>query len=348
MACALLAPLCLARGAGAQILWQGTERCGPSAEQAAAAESALADPGAPRVEVALSEHDARWTAKLQASYANGSVGVRTISARSCAQLLRGVSIAVSLLEPTAPELEREGVESSAAPADAAKLSAAEPTTPEPASPAPEPAAPERAAATPEPLPPPVQREASAQPPSAVRDTGPEASAGARRAASAWSLRVSSLFGLAGTSTPELGAALHAGAWWNGWGTRLGVSARRPLGSIAAEHEVSVDLQRFDGSLELCGRTVRAIRWGLCAGPRLELVRGMSLGPSRPASDLIWLPELGAASWLSLPVTPRWALSAELRSSWSARRAFARVAPWGRVYELPQLDSALLVGAEWSL
>jgi hypothetical protein len=110
----------------------------------------------------------------------------------------------------------------------------------------------------------------------------------------------------------------------------------------------VDLQRFDTVLELCARSGRALRWGLCAGPRLELVRGMSLGPSSPASDLIWLPELGAGSWLSWPVTERWALSAELRGSWSARRAFARVEPWGRVYELPQLDSGLLVGAEWSL
>jgi hypothetical protein len=295
------------------------------------------------VEVVLSEHDARWTAKLQASYGNGSVGVREISARSCAQLLRGVSVALSLLEPTAPE--SESAEGSAA---GAELRAGEPATPEAATPAsPEPAAPESAAAPPAPSPSP-QHVASPQPSSAVQDSGPEPSAPARRASRAWSLRVSSLFGLAGNSTPELGAALDAGAWWNGWGTRAGLSARQPFGSIGAEHGISVDLQRFDGSLELCGRTVRAIRWGLCAGPRLELVRGMSLGPSRPASDLIWLPQLGAASWLSLPVTSRWAVSAELRSSWSARRAFARVAPWGRVYELPQLDSAVLVGAEWSL
>ena len=342
MACALLAPLCLARGAGAQISWHGAERCGPSAEQAAEAERALADPGAPRVEVAFSEHGARWTAKLQASYANGSVGVREISARSCEQLLRGVSVALSLLEPA--ELESES-DAEAAGAAAIEPEATEPATPEAATP--EPATSERADAPPAP-PPPAPRLASRPPPSALADTGPAPAIGARRAASAWTLRASSLFGLAGSSTPELGVALSAGAWWNGWGTRLGLSARQPFGSIRAEHEVAIDLQRFDTAVELCARTVRAIRGGLCAGPRLELVRGMSLGPSRPTSDLIWLPELGGAGWLSLPMTERWALSAELRSSWSARRAFARVAPWGRVYELPQLDSAVLIGAEWSL
>ena len=340
--CAVLTPLCLARGAGAQISWHGAERCGPSAEQAGAAERALADPGAPRVDVALSEQGARWTAKLQASYANGSVGVREISARSCAQLLRGVSVALSLLEPTAPESESDVRE-------AAGTAAVEPATPEPAGPEPAPTVSAAAvSAQPASAQPPRPRLPSQPPPSALADSGPAPAAGARRTASAWTLRASSLFGLAGTSTPELGAALSAGAWWNGWGTRLGLSARQPFGSIRAEHDLSIDVQRFDAAGELCARTVRAVRWGLCAGPRLELVRGMSLGPSQPASDLIWLPGLGAAGWLSLPVTERWALSAELRSSWSARRAFARVEPWGRVYELPQLDSAVLIGVEWSL
>jgi hypothetical protein len=352
VACALLAPLCMARGASAQISWQGTERCGPSAEQVAAAERALSDPGAPRVEVALSQHDTRWTAKLQASYANGSIGVREISARSCAQLLRGVSVAVSLLEPTALDADGSVAEHDR---DEATLQsgAFERATPEPETPAPKPVLPERAppppASPPPASPPPAgQRAAAPVPASVLEDAGAQPSVRAQRASSDWSLRVSSLLGLAGNSTPELGAALSAAAWWQGWGTRVGLSARQPVGLIRAEHEVSVDLQRFDSSLELCARTLRALRWGLCAGPRLEIVRGMSLGPSSPASDLIWLPELGAASWLSFPVTERWALSAELRSSWSARRAFARVAPWGRVYELPQLDSALLIGAEWSL
>jgi hypothetical protein len=338
VACALLAPLCLARGAGAELRWQGSEQCGPSAEQVAAAERALADPRAPRVEVALSQERARWTAKVSASYASGSAGVREISARSCAELLRGVSVAVSLLEPTASEPEVDASE----PATAAAVEASAQTD------ADFERAPSTAAAQPSA---PVQHPARASaraPASPQQDGGFAPSAATRRGAPAWSVRASSLFGLAGNSTPELGAALSAARWWRSWGTRLGLSARQPLGSLRAEHGVSVELQRFDSSLELCARSVRTVRWGLCAGPRLEVVRGMSLGLSSPASDLIWLPELGAASWLSLPMTERWALSAELRGNWSARRAFARVEPWGRVYELPQLDSALLLGAEWSL
>src|SRR3954471_14165143 len=166
--CAVLTPLCLARGAGAQISWHGAERCGPSAEQAAAAERALADPGAPRVDVALSEQGARWTAKLQASYANGSVGVREISARSCAQLLGGVSVALSLLEPTAQESESDVTE-------AAGTAAVESATPEPAGPEPappvsaaavsaEPASAEPASAQPASAQPPRPRLPSSQPP----------------------------------------------------------------------------------------------------------------------------------------------------------------------------------------
>ena len=335
---AVLAPLCLTRVAGAELGWRGAEQCRPSVDQVAAAEGALAHPLAPRVEIALSEHGARWTARLTASYANGSVGVREISARSCTQLLRGVSVAVSLLEPTASESE---------PSAPAAQSATEL-----APPAIEPAASEAVAWPAASQPPPVSQERPRAPSrvsaSPLQDDGLALSSETRRASPAWILRASSLFALAGNSTPELGAALGAAAWWNGWGARLGLSARRPFGAIRAEHGVSVDLQRFDSSLELCARSVRAVPWGLCAGPRLELVRGRSIGPSRPASDLIWLPGLGAASWLSLPVTESWALSAELRGSWSARRAFAGVAPWGRVYELPQLDSAVLIGAEWSL
>ena len=98
----------------------------------------------------------------------------------------------------------------------------------------------------------------------------------------------------------------------------------------------------------CARLSGTVEVAFCGGPRLELLRGLAVGPSEPASDLAWLPGVGSGGWLRLPVSDSWALSAELQASWSLRRAQASVVPWGKLYVLPRFGAGLLLGAEWAL
>jgi hypothetical protein len=155
-------------------------------------------------------------------------------------------------------------------------------------------------------------------------------------------------GSGGGRFAELGAALSGGLWLGRWGGRLEVDVRRPLSAISAEHGVSLELTRIAAALEVCGRSGAWIEWGLCAGPRLELVAGLASGPSDPTSDVVALPGVGAGTFLRVPVASRWALFGELQASWALRGAEANVLPWGRVYELPGLGMSLLVGVEWEL
>jgi hypothetical protein len=160
--------------------------------------------------------------------------------------------------------------------------------------------------------------------------------------------LASLVASGGGRFAELGAALSGGLWLGRWGGRVELGARRTLSSISAEQGVSLELTRVAAALEACSRSGAWLEWGLCAGPRLELVSGLASGPSDPARDLVVLPGMGAGGFLRIPIAPRWALSSELQGAWALRGAEANVRPWGRVYELPRLGASLLVGVEWEL
>jgi hypothetical protein len=319
--------LCVGRDARAEVLWHGAD-CGARAPGSAA----TLDGHEPRVDIDVVQHAARWAATLTARYPSGASGTRHIEATSCAELERAVAVSLSLLEP----------------ADAA--SAAGRRVP--------PVAPSNT--------PVANAEASGPAPTAGADRGapsagssdvggPPVDAGvdaeiASRATAARRgyVRSAALVGSGGGRFAELGAALSGGLWLGRWGGRLQVAARKPLSSISAEHGVSLEFTRVAAALEVCGRSGGWIEWGLCAGPRLELVTGLASGPSDPASDGVVLPGMGAGGFSSIPIASRWALFGELQASWALRGAEANVRPWGRVYELPRLGASLLVGMEWEL
>jgi hypothetical protein len=339
---ALLAP---AR-ARAQLAVAPTQRCAVQ-ERLPPVNDAL-DP--PSVEVDVTGEAGRWRATLRVRYANGSEGTRRITARSCAQLQLAVAVTLSLLDAAAP-LPQAAEEGSAGvptrattpPAAVARATAADEPHAEPARAAPvaisEPAAPVDR---------PLWLPAPAFLPAGSADAGTVAVRPAERRPLRGFVRASSLLAMAGTRFGELGAALGGGAWLGAWGARVELSARRPLARLAAAHDFTLELRRYAAALEPCVRSGGALELSVCGGPQLELIHGLALGPSQPASDLVWLPGLGAGSWLRLPLSSRWALSAELKASWSLRQAQASVAPWGAVYELPRLSVGLLLGAEWAL
>ncbi|MEO8180737.1 MAG: hypothetical protein ABI895_18035 [Deltaproteobacteria bacterium] len=349
---------CWSRAALVALLVQLAARCAlaqvspaeascPSVREWVASSADAAD--APStVQVRTTGGPSHWLATLSVRYANGSAGTRQLSARSCAELERAVAVTLSLLEsgapladppvsppsPVSPPAQREPV----AAADGAAR-----------------AAPARPRAAPPVVAPPVVAPvvAALAPPgrlaSSTEDAGPERDGLEPDARSLHGfLRVSSLLAVAGSRFGELGAALAGGLWLGSYGARAELSARRPLASVPATHGFSLQLQRYAAAFEPCVRRRGAVDWAVCSGPRLEWVRGLALGPSDPAPDQVWLPGWGGGTWLRLPLSDSWALSAGLQASWSLRRAQASVAPWGKVYELPRLGSSLLLGAEWAL
>jgi hypothetical protein len=327
-----------------------------SAEPTAVADTS--DP--PAVEVVVSGEQGRWLATLRVRYGNGSSGTRRISARSCAELQRAVAVTLSLLDPASalPEPDAPLAVDGSARQSALQQSAVQQSAPQ--------LAPERAntavaAAT---VPARASPSSVASPPAAARSlAAPELRAGvvgrevegptpeAPRVAPSpleGFVRASSLVAIAGSRFGELGAALASGVWLGTWGARLELSARRPLAKLTAAHDFTLQLERYTAAVEPCARLSGAVELAVCGGPRLELLRGLAVGPSVPESDLVWLPGVGSGSWLRLPVSASWSLSAELQASWSLRRAQASVVPWGRVYELPRFGAGLLLGAEWAL
>jgi hypothetical protein len=316
------------RDARAEVLWHGAD-CGASTPSRAA----TPDDGEPRVDVDVVQHGAGWAATLTARYPSGASGTRHIEAASCAELERAVAVSLSLLEPA-------DAARTATRRDASVASRDTPVADEVAGgDAAGAAGGDRGA--------PSARGSDVEGPpedaGVVVESAPRAQ-GARRGF----VRSGALVGTGGGRFAELGAALSGGLWFGRWGGRLEVGARRPLSSIPAEQGVSLELTRVAAALEACGRSGTWIEWGLCAGPRLELVTGLASGPSDPTSDGVVLPGVGAGSFLRIPFAPRWALSSELQGSWALRGAEAHVLPWGRVYELPRLGASLLVGVEWAL
>jgi len=323
--------LCTSRDARAEVLWHGAD-CGAPTPGSAA----TSDGREPRVDIDVVQHGGGWAATLTARYPSGASGTRHIEAASCPELERAVAVSLSLLEPT----------DSARTATRRVPSVASRNTPAADEVAGGAAAAAAGAAG-------GDRGAPSARTSAVE--GPPVDAGVdvesmprARDARRGFVRSGALVGTGGGRFAELGAALSGGLWFGRWGGRLEVGARRPLSSIPAEHGVSLELTRVAAALEACGRSGTWIEWGLCAGPRLELVAGLASGPSDPTSDGVVLPGVGAGSFLRVPLAPRWALSSELQGSWALRGAEARVLPWGRVYELPRLGVSLLVGVEWAL
>jgi hypothetical protein len=267
------------------------------------------------------QYGAGWAATLTARYPSGATGTRQIEAASCTELERAVAVSLSLLEPAeARSSARLGVPAVAPSNTRATNDVGN---------APAPAGEDRGA--------PVDAGTGAE-------RAPRAADEALRAY----VRSAALVGSGGGRFAELGAALSGGLWLGRWGGRLEVGARRPLSSISAEHGVALEFTRLAATLELCGRSGAWIEWGLCAGPRLELVAGLASGPSDPSSDVVVLPGMGAGGFFRVPIASRWALSSELQGSWALRAAEAHVLPWGRVYELPRLGASLLVGVEWEL
>ena len=331
---ALLTLLVLLAAPGARAQLAPPEASCPVAPEWA--RSADAREGPASVQVRISGGPSHWLATLRVRYENGSAGLRQLSAASCAELQRAVAVTLSLLEASSSLPEPD-----IAPGTVAAAAKAARESPVPVSSAAPDVAPSVALAP--------ALLAAARRAGNTEDAGPERDgqepdAHARRGF----LRVSSLWAIAGDRFAELGAALAGGVWLGSWGARAELSARQPLVRVPAERGFSLQLQRYALGLEPCVRRLGAVEWGVCTGPRLELVRGLAVGPSEPAADAVWLPGWGGGSWLRLPLSATWALSAELQSSWSLRRAQASVLPWGKIYELPRLDSSLLFGAEWTL
>jgi hypothetical protein len=319
--------LCAGRDARAEVLWHGADCGGPTRGSAS-----TPDGREPRVDIDVVQHGAGWAATLTARYPSGATGSRHIEAASCAELERAVAVSLSLLEPAdAASPGSQGVPP-VAPSNTRAANAVA-SGPAPASDADRGAPPARSSDVGGP---PVDAGVGAEIAPRVR--------GARRGF----VRAAALAGSGGGRFAELGAALAGGLWLGRWGGRLEVGVRRPLSSISAEHGVSLELTRLAAAFEACGRSGAWIEWGLCAGPRLELVAGLASGPSDPTSDLVLLPGLGAGGFLRIPIASSWALSSELQGSWALRGAEANVLPWGRVYELPRLGASLLVGVEWEL
>jgi hypothetical protein len=306
--------LCAGRDARAEVFWHGAD-CGAPAPGSAAAP----DGSEPRVDIDVVQHGAGWAATLTARHPSGATGTRRIEAASCTELERAVAVSLSLLEPA-----DAGSNAGLQPVAASNTGAADDVTSGPAAAAKA----DRGA----PVDAGVSTEFAPRPPGAPRVY----------------VRSAALVGSGGGQFAELGAALSGGLWLGRWGGRLEVGARRPLSSISAQHGVSLEVTRIAAALEACGRSGAWIEWGLCAGPRLELVAGLASGPSDPASDRVLLPGVGAGGFSNIPIAPRWALFGELQASWALRGAEAQVRPWGRVYELPRLGASLLVGVEWEL
>lgn len=319
--------LCVGRDARAEVLWHGAD-CGAPAP----ASAATPDGHEPRVDIDVVQHEAGWAATLTARYPSGATGTRHIEATSCAELERAVAVSLSLLQPADAASTAARRVPPVAPSNTGAANAVA-SRPSPT------AGTDRGA--------PSARSSDVGGPSVdagvAAELAPRAP-GARRG----SIRSAAIVGSGGGRYAELGAALSGGLWLGHWGGRLQVAARRPLSSISAEHDVSLEFTRVAAALEVCGRSGAWIEWGLCAGPRLELVAGLASGPSDPASDGVVLPGMGAGGFSSIPIASRWALVGELQASWALRGAEANVRPWGRVYELPRLDASLLVGVEWEL
>jgi hypothetical protein len=326
LACLGALSLYAARDARAEVLWHGAD-CGAST----AGSAATSDGREPRVDIDVVQHGGGWAATLTARYPSGATGTRHIEAASCPELERAVAVSLSLLEPT----ERRSTATRRASSVASRNTrAADEVARGPA-----PAAADRGA--------PSARGSDAGGPPVDSGVAVESAPQARDARRGF-VRSAALVGTGGGRFAELGAALSGGLWFGRWGGRLEVGARRPLSSIPAEHGVSLELTRVAAALEACGRSGTWIEWGLCAGPRLELVAGLASGPSDPTSDGVVLPGVGAGSFLRIPIAREWAFSSELQGSWALRGAEAHVLPWGRVYELPRLGVSLLVGVEWAL
>jgi hypothetical protein len=307
--------LCAGRDARAEVFWHGADCGAPTLGSAAA-------PGGhePRVDIDVVQHGDRWAATLTARHPSGATGTRHIEAASCAELERAVAVSLSLLEP-ADAASHAGLRATAvAPSN---TGAADDVDRGPA---------------------PAGADAGAPVDAGVGAEIAPRARGARRGY----VRSAALVGSSGGRFAELGAALSGGLWLGRWGGRVEVGARRPLSSISAEHGVSLEFTRIAAALEVCGRSGAWIEWGVCAGPRLELVAGLASGPSDPTSDVVVLPGVGAGGFSSIPIASRWALFGELQGGWALRGAEAHVRPWGRVYELPRLGASLLVGVEWEL
>jgi hypothetical protein len=341
VACAGALLLGAPREARAEVIWHGAP-CG-AASQNPVAPGRVEDVGAPRVDIDVVERGAHWVATLTARYPDGSTGTRSIQAATCAELERAVEVSLSLLEPveeqpaSAPNADILGGDATAGSSAPAAVLEAVPSTP----------ASSAAGAS--------GVSGTFVPPSPVSVLTPPADAGGGSEAARPSprgalgfVRAVALLGSAGGKFYEAGAAFAGGLWFGPWGGRVELSLRRPLSPVSAEHAVSLELQRVAAALDGCVRRRASIEWGLCGGPRLELVTGLSAGPSDPARDSAWLPALGGGAWVRVPIAPRWALSSELQGSWSLRRAEVNVLPWGRVYELPRLGVSLLTGIEWEL
>jgi hypothetical protein len=315
--CSSALSLCASRDARAEVFWHGAD-CGAPTPGSAAAR----DGREPRVDIDVVQHGARWAATLTARHPSGATGTRHIEAASCAELERAVAVSLSLLEP-ADAASPAGLR--VAPVAPSNTGAADDVAGGPA---------------------PAAGVADG---GAPVDTGVAAAIAPRTpAARRGYVRSAGLVGSGGGRFAELGAALSGGLWLGSWGGRLEVGARRPLSAISAERGVSLEVTRVAAALEVCGRSGAWIEWGLCAGPRLELVAGLASGPSDPGSDRVVLPGVGAGGFSSIPFASHWALFGELQASWALRGAEAHVRPWGRVYELPRLGASLLVGVEWAL
>jgi hypothetical protein len=278
--------LCAGRDARAEVFWHGADCGAPTSGSAA-----TPDGHEPRIDVDVVQHGAGWAATLTARYPSGATGTRHMEAASCAELERAVAVSLSLLEPSggasparlrvpsvAPSNTAASQDVASGPAPAAGAERAAPST-----------------ASSDVVGPPVDAGVEAESAPPVR--------GAQRAWVRSAALVSSGGGFA-----ELGAALSGGLWLGRWGGRLEVGARRPLSSISAEHGVSLEFTRLAAALEACGRSGASVEWGLCAGPRLELVAGLASGPSDPTSDGVVLPGMGAGAFVRVPIASRWALS----------------------------------------
>jgi len=295
----------------------------------------------PRIDIDVTRQGARWAATLTARYPEGGTGTRHLQAATCAELQRAIAVSLSLLD--ASEASSTGSPSTAAVAGDATVEggAAASSDDVAAAPSGGDVAPPGAA-----RPPSVSLDAPSETSAlASSAAAPDAPAGMEhalgdrsRAAPTVFMRGGGLVATAGGQFVELGVALSGGMWLGSWGARFELSARESVSAISAEGEVGVEIQRLTAELDLCTRASRGVEWGVCGGPRLELVTGLPSRVMDPAPDVVWLPGVGTGVWMRWPIGSDWALWSELQGN---------VSPWGGDYDLPLLGASLLAGVEWA-
>jgi hypothetical protein len=271
--------------------------------------------------VSIHDEGSEWHAELH-TLQQGRRGQRHLVAASCEELSRAVEVVLSLV--ASDDIgENEGVSETRPQTMEAPAPSDETTTPS------------------------VYSERTVAPARVPLDSTPAPSRTAPPFVAGTFGRLAASLGWVEGSTFGAGAQLAATHYEASWGGEIALQGTAPWATPEGDNGAAIDMQFYELAALGCHRWTPGALFAICAGPRLELVRGRASEVEAPSNDFALLPGVG--------VGVRMRGSARARVSWKIgadahvrlRAAHFNDEPDGQVLTLSPFGARFVTGPDIS-